>query len=1719
MENAIDKAINRYAKEQGSSSHRYQEFIDKLNLPADNVYLKRVISTIAADINDAESKFSWFNDTQSFDGLKQHISELEIILKKFDSNNIPVKLKFGRFPLGALLLFNRNELFGVYHDIFIILRLYCITLCLSQEGGKLSSALRIATDLRVIFDSLKGRNALSSDLYKDKALFVARIFKAKSRLNEIQSNFLDWIKNDSFSSTTKNRSVFVIPSINENQKNEQSRSKADVKPARKHSFKLDVTEPAALQDASVAVSVSISDEKNTELDEGLDLDETIEVTASEDHPLSHDGLQSVALTGSRLLVYERLHLNFRASVLDEVERKHFIEQISVALVHNEIPIRVAAIELLLMFLLSKNADSLEKLIISVAGDQFADINLSAKTWRRLSVKMPSAISPPASHFLHPHTDYCELPLPESLIAAIRSVMTTEKCSFVMIKQQAKTTNDDTLALVRRIFSTFPRRYTQQQIRATLFDFIAKRHDPGYAALLLANTEYCVPTPLYYKSMSYETLANSYRDILVELGFNTAQVNSLPKGFIGSELALDDDALAKMFSEMYQHLSQLRRSALTNEHCSLDYYNQLSCFGVVVMLVCTGHRTREEFQFEPAHIDFETGLLLLADKICFDEAAVRLVPLPQLALKMMEIFAKSSRRLADNLSSPSLAVHLRHKSFYRDVLDEPFFTYFSGESFRPVSAKHVKTFLENFGFDLPLNALRHRLCSRLSSVDAHDYSHWFLGHISEGEHPLNILSAMSLNDIAEAQQLLEATLAPLQIQLPDELETRGLKSIKTSVSGPTYFPTYLTPEYMTGRQRVKWCREKYQSFYSESIYNSEDIFEKVQVAIAELTSVIERTSCQKILVRMHEKYLQNQKLPNFQQWRGLVSERLVVLPTDLFAKQKSIMHVINALQQNLYDLVRTREQVGLHHIVLSLVINSARVYESISFIKTLQRELYVLPDMVFFQYRDLTKFKLQICDPMTVVLITHASPEWKTARFNEAQFFKMVQRFLTVKGVHSEIYKLSFLEFCEEIATYYVDPDEPSCVRAYRLGEFATSPMSLQAIVRMFTPDVIPVAPVFDKPAVKVSTKIRSVAQNPDLKKESQFFATFLTRVREKFSRLNKIDTKFKQVIPEMWQELVGARTDDLIEASEGLSDIAVAVLIFMCDVGKRPGVGRPNISYRTVETYFSKICQPLIDALGEQPFFDYDSDEILEIYQSIFDNRTLKTEARHLAILKDFHTVVSKSVYLPDMDWNELGIGSRQTDFRVSELCSDRDYQIAAELLANDPYASSNERIIQHSILILAARFGLRRREILYMLRVDLDLQNDLIAVLTNQYYRVKTPAGNRRIPLDLLINENERAVLNSLRDISEKVDLVPRSRLFPVADKLLLTRVNRVLEALKIATKNPHFRLYDCRHTFISQLVLAGLVRDTGKLLAVSSTWLRGPTQIFRRRWLSRMAGDTANKNKLLHTIALVSGHTTARTTLKHYSHVLEWVTYEYQMARLYQKFDLIELLKLVELNKYSARKFLDRSQNTLAFSTIEKLISKTDALPKLVTYNRETSFLSENKKLNFNDFFDACHDTIHSLRKITVGKTEHDLDFVNYLLQSELFLNFPFASFVNNNIRVTENKRFKSKILKALNNRMLLDLINGFAKYPNNFNDLFMMLKPNFTGGGYLYDSISLPKIIAAARKCDIEAKARGEIEAQIGSRLIRYGNLVTFEINHKNIDFELWVLVLVIDIIDNI
>ncbi len=1718
MSEKFESIIKEYCKLHDKSADHYLTFIAKLDLPSGNTFIKRVVTELVADLEYGDSKFQWFANSDTFQDVKDTLKDLKVILSSYSDNFFDADFKVTKYQLGALLVFRRNKLHGPIRDIFIVLRLFCLNLCLQAQGRELSSALRIATDLRTDFSKLTGRDSKYIDIYTEKNSFINVLSKHNRNLWSLQENFLLWIKDGVFytikKSTSGSRKINTGDSAN------------TILPERIRNntggyfgFQLiNFGEIDALSDVSLSVSTC----SDTEIcrEEPDNLTEVYQAVASEKHPISADGLTALAFAGCRLLTFQRLFLSLRNSVLDEKERQHFVVELRNRLISDDLKTRVLAIKLSLVFLLAKKTDEVALLKISKIEEPDADLNLISKSWKRQSIQMPSAVVPKSnSEFLNEFTEFCVLPLPDLLIDALNSVMSHESCRFSDVQKSVNLSDDDTFSLLKEIFSDFPRRHTPQQIRATAFDYIAKQYDPGFAALMFANTEFCLPTSLYYKSASVSALANSYKDMLVEFGFSVSAVDDFSnQASTGSQLALDDDALAKLFSDIFDYLEKLRIRSLASEQESILYFNNLSCYFVLVLIAATGHRTRQQFQFEPSHISVDNKLILLADKLCFDEAAVRFVPLASIAIDVFATFAKTARRLSENILNPDVRQHLRQKEFWQDGLDEPFFTQVVGDKYQVVTAQDIQQFLKLFGFELPLNSFRHRLSSRLSELNAHDGSQWFLGHIAGGEHPLNMLSAMSMSDISKFSGCMDEAIAPLKIMIPSALKTNGLTFVTPKAFSSAYIPPYLSVEYMNDRQRVRWCRDIYRSFSDEEQPFAIDIHEKIIGAVTKLENNADRHACQKLLFRMHERKVFGQELPVFQKWRGLINERLVVIPTDLFVKEREVKVLMTLLLQKLKEALSSEEGITLNHIILSLILNSSRFYQSYSFVLSLQKNLSVVGDILYFHYLDKNRTYLQILDPLTVALVQRAPLSWSSTNFTERSFIGFIAR---ISG--ERVSASSFSNFTQLVSTYHLDPEEPSCLRAHRMGEFSTTPICDTALVRLFTDDLYTVCHQFDKPAAQILKKFRSSLGEPQLKDEFRFFAFFLKRVKDAFSRQVKVDTEFKQVIPKLWQELVGSKSadlSDLIDSSTSLSDIAISVLIFMTNVGKRRGSGRDNVSYYTVDTYFNKICRPLLDVAGAECVFDYDSDELVELYQKIFENRELKTEARHVSILKDFHSTVTKSIQLAEIDWSEIRVDQEEAELRFSELCTYKDYTLALDLLSKDPFASSTERVIQQSILIMACRFGLRRREIQHILREDLDFGHDTLNVTTNQYYRVKTPAGNRRLPASLLLNENEISILEALKLIAVKIEPSASARLFPVPQKLFFKLVDRVTESLQLVTSNDRFRLYDCRHSFISHMVLAALAPEKGRLNSISSAWLRCSVPSFRQLWLERTAGQFSQNNKLLHTIALVAGHTTAKTTITHYSHLMECLSFDYQMATLYQtKAEFASFLMKIGMNNFAARKFLDRSQNSLALSVTEKLVNKQQIGSSLALLARAEVELSERESTSSNVWFENSLDVLHQIRRLAVGKVSSDTVIVDHLLSSEMFIKWAFLSLSNSKIAVSEKKQLSSRFSKALNHRTIIDVLTAVsAKEAVVRAELFKLIKVGFGGlSRYFYEISEIDRISEVADEFGFST-AIGDVCDYRLSNVTRHGCHVSFSKNDIDIDYQLFLIALTDELMKN-
>lgn len=1459
-------------------------FIYSLRLPPGLLFLKTAVLVLEADYNSV-SKFKWFAQEQRFIEEKAQIQHLKTALSSV--NTPPKKLTgyYTKYPLATFLLSTHGNNSEIFSDIYSVLKISCLRLSLSMQSDKelrLNTLNNNATSIRHSFEKIQNLTFENNTVYQNKDDFIQMLNRRNNSLWHLQEQFIRWIKKNIAPITKSHINSIDIYS---------RRNQGSVKPLSL-SFEIDPTDEPSIVSGRTTRHILFKDDEAVEPD--CSTLEIYEFTVEPDKPVSLETVEFALLYGSRLHINERLLLSLRTNVLTAYELKVFIPAVLSHLDSNLTSNVVSSACLLLTLLMAKNEQQLSNIKISYGLAHYEEgVDLELGCWRRNSVSMPSAVKPDSNtSWLYSHTEFVDLPLPSILITSLKNIVVGKSTTLGDIMAKANVSTDDILGLLNEIMAEIPRRITLAQLRSSLFQQIALNSDAGTAGLLLANTEYLVPTPLYYKSASVGTLKALYQQNLEQLGFAAPVCESASSDiFTGSRLCINDLKLADIFQEKLKKLNLLSECYFESEFSAITFQNELTLYTTLILIACTGHRTRTEFQFEPALLSTELGAICLSDKVQFDDASLRFIPLSDIALAAITEYAKISRRTANIVSDKALNIYLANKSYWHSkAVDDAFLGLIENGISRAVTSVDLNSYLATEGFNLPLNMFRHRLCSRLSELGAGDVVNWVMGHIGAGEHPFNITSTMSLSDILNYRSVINDAVAPLKIKVFDAFSNRGLKGLPLHTQNQSYLPVYLNIERMTFKERVRWAHNIFRTYEKtldsdESILSNKSDF--IDWAILQSTKIRiteDANACIRIVNRMLERYEQNGTNSSEQKWRMPISERLTKLPIRFFSNGRIVRELKLILTNRTMQLDAINEpDRALNEIVLSVIIQSSIHFKTLEFISAIQTQRFTTVGFHFLEFTSERGDSRLYIDPITLALIKNAPPI-SEQRFSEKNWLKFVARIIKTLPLSLPVKTLNSIDSFSNWLSYNDNNIyEPSVIRSYRINAIHSAPLKQSALVRLLTTSVIPIQKVqLNAPLQSKNYASRQRKSTRNLATERMFFKKLMRNVRARLSK-NDSGVTIKNVIPILWAELVNAKgisAQELIGASAALSDAAIAVLLFLTDLGKRRGRERGNISLRTMATNYSKICVSLLDLAHDSNFFEFDEDELTDLYTNVLDMRQLKTRARHAATLRDLHNCIESHFYMASVDWLSIEPNIGKDDgVSFANILTQSEYENAKLLLLNDEYSDEREQTTQASILILAYRCGLRSSEIKFLLQQDLSFLNELLYVQSNHLYRLKTINANRRIPITLLLDESELQALEKLIILAQRIDNKRRGRLFNLSNNEYAQRCARVTESMVAVTEDETMRLHYCRHSFATHLGWVGLAQKNSVLYHQIANWCRQSPELFMQRWLQVTTGKQHDQGyKFLNTVSLAIGHSSPLTTLGHYIHEIGLVSYEYQ-------------------------------------------------------------------------------------------------------------------------------------------------------------------------------------------------------------------------------------------------
>ena len=342
---------------------------------------------------------------------------------------------------------------------------------------------------------------------------------------------------------------------------------------------------------------------------------------------------------------------------------------------------------------------------------------------------------------------------------------------------------------------------------------------------------------------------------------------------------------------------------------------------------------------------------------------------------------------------------------------------------------------------------------------------------------------------------------------------------------------------------------------------------------------------------------------------------------------------------------------------------------------------------------------------------------------------------------------------------------------------------------------------------------------------------------------------------------------------------------------------------------------------------------------------------------------------------------------------------------------NKSQKLLCHTILILAYRTGMRINEIAGIKLKNVKGNSDISVLLTpNPYLRLKSSSAKRRVLLAALLKKDELKILTLFIAQQERMGA---SYLFSqgVSRQPLPTyffsNLMRVLWDGVLGQDNHNYTFHSLRHTAISQLALA--INDSA-LAEVMTDY----TQQECQNIADSLAGYHQNQGAWFGLASFV-GHLTCDTTFEHYIHTAHLLAgSQLSNAKIEIPFTVLHNITGIDYQtvNYHDKTTYDKSTKTVALKKLRPyfakklkahrmpLFSGSDANHPLIQQNTKEEMV--HRSIFIDARYDAVISFIREVDKLKPELREKELEHIAikhgiYLLNAQKF--YQNASSLNNN------------------------------------------------------------------------------------------------------------------------
>lgn len=253
-------------------------------------------------------------------------------------------------------------------------------------------------------------------------------------------------------------------------------------------------------------------------------------------------------------------------------------------------------------------------------------------------------------------------------------------------------------------------------------------------------------------------------------------------------------------------------------------------------------------------------------------------------------------------------------------------------------------------------------------------------------------------------------------------------------------------------------------------------------------------------------------------------------------------------------------------------------------------------------------------------------------------------------------------------------------------------------------------------------------------------------------------------------------------------------------------IAKRTLAKSTLRRYLAALAWRFENEMLSFDLLESDGDELTDAYERILLSGDKPGGHFELERLESFHRWLQSSFDIESPDWLELpvvkpGLGTSAGFIRPDE------YLLALRLLVTGPHLSTGEQVSAAMLLLLAYRFGLRRREALGLRRRDWieSAERSVVTVESNNTRKLKTASSRRQVPLVFALQpEESHLVASILTRYAARHGSDHDQFLLEVDDSYRL--VSTVLGTLKKATGNPTTTIHHARHSAANLVAINAL-------------------------------------------------------------------------------------------------------------------------------------------------------------------------------------------------------------------------------------------------------------------------------------------------------------------------